>query len=337
MGRVRVSVLDLAPVGPGETASDSFAGSVALARLAEALGYERVWYAEHHNFAAIASSATSVLIAHVGAHTQHDPPRRRRRHAAQPRAAGHRRAVRHPRRAAPRPDRPRPRPSTGHRPGHHARALRRASRRPIRFPQDVLELQGYLSGHTLIPGVDATPGKGTNVPLYILGSSLFGAQLAAALGLPYAFASHFAPAALEPALAPTGVSSSPPSNSTVPTRSPGSTSLAADSTAAAQRHLLSVRRARAVGLFGRQLGITPGAEVSDDQADRVLGAGAATHVDEMLTYTAAGTPSEVRDYLHDFLELTGADELMTVHSAPTAEDRLRSVTLLAQAVQTATA
>jgi alkanesulfonate monooxygenase SsuD/methylene tetrahydromethanopterin reductase-like flavin-dependent oxidoreductase (luciferase family) len=88
--------------------------------------------------------------------------------------------------------------------GAHTRSLR-------------LELQGYLTGHSRVPGVDAIPGKGSHVPLYMLGSSLFGAKLAAALGLPYAFASHFAPAALEAAITPTGRSSGPPSNSTGPT------------------------------------------------------------------------------------------------------------------------
>ena len=197
----RLSILDLAPLGRGETAGDSFAASVALAQRAEELGYERVWYAEHHNIPTIASSATSVLIAHVGAHTQHDPARRRRHHAAQPRAADDRRAVRDARGDVPGPDRPRPGPSARLGSEHHARAAprRRLGATPSR--RTCSSCRATWQGTTVIPGVDAIPGEGSNVPLYILGSSLFGAQLAAALGLPYAFASHFAPAALQPALA----------------------------------------------------------------------------------------------------------------------------------------
>jgi luciferase family oxidoreductase group 1 len=336
MARVRLSILDLAPVGRGETASDSFAASVALAQRAEALGYERVWYAEHHNFATIASSATSVLIAHVGAHT-----RTIRLGAGGVMLPNHAPLViaeQFGTLAAMYPDRIDL--GLGRAPGTDQatmHALRRALQAPDTFPEDVLELQGYLTGHSRIPGVDAIPGKGSNVPLYILGSSLFGAQLAAALGLPYAFASHFAPAALQAALAAYRSGFRPSEQLDLPYVIAGVNVLAADTTAAAQRHLLSVRRARAVGLFAKQLGITAGTEVSDEQADQVLAAGAAAHVDEMLTYTAAGTPDEVRDYLDDFLKLAGADELMTVHPAPTAEERIRSVTLLAQTMHTAAA
>ena len=322
--RARLSILDLAPVGRGETASDSFAASVALARRAEELGYERVWYAEHHNFATIASSATSVLIAHVGAQTQ--TIRLGAGGVMLPNHAPLVIAEQFGSLAAMYPDRIDL--GLGRAPGTDQatmRALRRTLQAADTFAQDVLELQGYLAGHSLIPGVEAIPGKGSNVPVYILGSSLFGAQLAAALGLPYAFASHFAPAALDAALAAYRREFRPSEQHDRPYVIAGVNVIAADNAAAAQQHLLSVRRVRAIGLFGKQLGITPGTEVSDDQADRVLAAGAAAHIDEMLTYTAAGTPDEVRGYLDDLLKFTGADELMTVHPAPTADDRLRSV------------
>jgi luciferase family oxidoreductase group 1 len=198
--RVPLSILDLAPIARGQTASDSFANSVALARRAEELGYLRVWYAEHHNMASIASSATSVLIAHVGAQTQtirlgsggvmlpnHAPLLIAEQFGAL--------AAMYPGRIDL---------GLGRAPGSDQNtmyALRRDPTSADTFPQDVVELQGYLTGHTRVPGVDAVPGKGSNVPLYILGSSLFGAGLAAALGLPYAFASHFAPAELDAALA----------------------------------------------------------------------------------------------------------------------------------------
>ena len=195
-----LSILDLAIIGRGETATDAFANSVALAQRAEARGYRRVWYAEHHNMASIASSATSVLIAHVAAHTStirlgaggvmlpnHSPLTIAEQYGTL--------ATLHPGRIDL---------GLGRAPGsdqNTMRAMRRDAHSSDRFPEDVLELQGYLRGESRIPGVVAVPGAGTNVPLYILGSSLFGARLAAMLGLPYAFASHFAPAALLDAVA----------------------------------------------------------------------------------------------------------------------------------------
>src|ERR1700761_7560832 len=198
--RIPLSILDLAPIAKGQTASESFAASVALAQRAEELGYQRVWYAEHHNMAQIASSATSVVIAHVGAHTSsirlgsggimlpnHAP-------LLIAEQFGTLEAM-YPGRIAL---------GLGRAPGSDQNtmyALRRTADSADRFPQDVLELQGYLTGNTRVPGVDAAPGEGSDGPLSILGSSMFGATLAAALGLPYAFASHFAPQMLEPAVA----------------------------------------------------------------------------------------------------------------------------------------
>src|SRR3982750_3984700 len=195
-----MSVLDLAPIARGATARESIAASVALAQRAEEAGYGRVWYAEHHNMPGIASSATSVLIAHVGAQTQsirlgaggimlpnHSP-------LVIAEQFGTLEAM-YPGRIDL---------GLGRAPGSDQQtqyALRRNPQAADRFPHDVLELQAYLTGQSRVPGVDAIPGKGSNVPLYILGSSLFGATLAAALGLPYAFASHFAPQMLEPAVA----------------------------------------------------------------------------------------------------------------------------------------
>src|SRR5689334_18427185 len=174
---VPLSILDLAIIGPGETARDSLDATVALAQRAEELGYRRVWYAEHHNMAMIASSATSVLIAHVAAHT----------HSIRLGAGGIMLPNHSPLTIAEQfgtlatlhPDRIDL--GLGRAPGsdqHTQWALRRDPSAADRFPQDVIELQGYLTGPTRVPGVEATPGTGTNVPLYILGSSLFGASLA---------------------------------------------------------------------------------------------------------------------------------------------------------------
>jgi luciferase family oxidoreductase group 1 len=212
-----------------------------------------------------------------------------------------------------------------------AHALRRDPHTAENFPEDVLELQGYLRGESLISGVDAIPGKGSNVPLYILGSSLFGARLAAALGLPFAFASHFAPAALTEALALYREEFKPSAELERPYAIAGVNVLAAETKAESEEQLVSIRRARAVSLYARQLG-QKGLELDDAVADEILASGAAAHVDEMLTYTAAGTASDVREYLDTFVDLTQADELITVHQARTAGERLNSVSLLGKAM-----
>jgi luciferase family oxidoreductase group 1 len=329
--RARLSILDLAPIGRGQTASDSFAASVALAQRAEELGYHRVWYAEHHNMPSIASSATSVLIAHIGAQTKsirlgaggimlpnHSP-------LTIAEQFGTLEAM-YPGRIDL---------GLGRAPGSDQRttyALRRDPRTAEAFPRDVLELQAYLAGDSRVPGVDAIPGQGARVPLYILGSSLFGAQLAGAYGLPYAFASHFAPDDLDAAIAAYRAEFKPSAQLEAPYVIAGVNVTAADTTEAATTTLQGVRRARAVSLFARRLGISP-TEITDEQADELLAGGAAAHVDHMLTYSAVGTPREVSDYLDGFLGKTGADELIVVHQAPAIEDRLRSVTLLAEAMR----
>ncbi|HEV3381033.1 MAG TPA: LLM class flavin-dependent oxidoreductase [Trebonia sp.] len=327
---MRLSILDLAPIGRGQTASDSFAASVALARRAEELGYERVWYAEHHNMPVIASSATSVLISHVGAHTStirlgsggimlpnHSPLVIAEQFGTL--------AAMYPGRIDL---------GLGRAPGSDQNtlyALRRDPRTAENFPQDVVELQGYLTGNTRVPGVDAVPGKGSNVPLYMLGSSLFGAQLAAALGLPYAFASHFAPGALDAAVEVYRNEFKPSAQLQQPYVIVGVNVFAAPSSGEAREQFQASRRTRAASLFGRQAGI-PASEITDEQAEQLLAQGAAVHVDEMLKCSAVGTAAEVRSYLSEFAGRTKADELITVHQVPDIETRLRSVTLLAEAM-----
>ena len=333
--RVPLSILDLAPVRRGQRAAESFATSVAVAQRAEELGYGRVWYAEHHNIPAIASSATSVLIAHVGAHTS--TIRLGAGGVMLPNHAPLLIAEQFGTLEAMYPGRIDL--GLGRAPGSDEAtmyALRRNPRSAETFPEDVLELQGYLTGRSRVPGIEAIPGQGSNVPLYILGSSLYGARLAAALGLPYAFASHFAPAALEAALAAYRAEFQPSEQLERPYAMAGVNVLAVDDPDDAQTQLRSVRRARAIGLFGRRFGLTS-LDASDEQADEILAAGAASHVDEMLTHTAAGTPGEVRGFLEGFLRLTDAEELITVHPAPDAGDRLRSLTLLAGAMEPAAA
>src|SRR6202021_1471012 len=292
--RVPLSILDLAPIARGQTAGDSFANSVALAQRAEELGYLRVWYAEHHNIASIASSATSVLIAHVGAQTR--SIRLGAGGVMLPNHAPLLIAEQFGTLAALYPGRIDL--GLGRAPGSDQNtmyALRRDPGSADTFPQDVVELQGYLTGNTRVPGVDAVPGQGSHVPLYILGSSLFGAKLAAALGLPYAFASHFAPAALDPAIAAYRSEFRPSEQLERPYVIAGVNVIAADTTSAAESQLQGIRRRRAVSLYGRQLGVRD-LDMTDEQADQLLSAGAAPQVDEMLTYTALGTQHQVRDY-----------------------------------------
>jgi luciferase family oxidoreductase group 1 len=323
--RIPLSVLDLAPITPGGTATEAIAASVALARRAEETGFGRVWYAEHHNMPSIASSATSVLIAHVGAHTS-----RIRLGAGGVMLPNHSPLTiaeqfgtldaMYPGRIDL---------GVGRAPGSDQNtmyALRRDERSADRFPQDVLELQAYLAGETRVPGVDAVPGKGSNLPLYILGSSMFGATLAAALGLPYAFASHFAPAMLEPAVAAYRQEFRPSAQLAQPYVIAGVNAIAADTAEEARQQLERIRRIRAVGLFGR------GRSFTDEEADLLLESPAGRHIEQMLTHSAVGTGPEVAEHLERFAKLADADELIVAFQSPTTEQRLRSVTLTAEAL-----
>jgi luciferase family oxidoreductase group 1 len=326
--RFPLSILDLAPIARGETASSSIAASVALAQRAEEHGYRRVWYAEHHNMTRIASSATSVLIAHVGAHT--NTIRLGAGGVMLPNHAPLTIAEQFGTLDAMYPGRIDL--GLGRAPGSDQNtmyALRRNPNSADRFPQDVLELQAYLAGETRVPGVDAIPGKGSRVPLYILGSSMFGATLAAALGLPYAFASHFAPQQLEAAVAAYRREFKPSEQLDQPYVIAGVNVVAADTVEAARANFGAVRRNLAIGLFGR------GQKLTDEQADALLAQGAGQHVESMLTYTALGTRAEVGAYLDGFRKQADADELIVAHQAPTTEARLRSVTLTAEAMDSA--
>ncbi|MBG0826789.1 LLM class flavin-dependent oxidoreductase [Planomonospora sp. ID67723] len=319
-----LSILDLAHIGKGETASDSLSASVDMARRAEELGYRRIWYAEHHNMPTIASSATSVLIAHVAAHTRtirlgaggimlpnHAPLTIAEQFGTL--------ETLHPGRIDL---------GLGRAPGSDQqtmRALRRAPAAADDFPQDVLELQGYLTGRSRIPGVDATPGKGTDVPLYILGSSLFGARLAAALGLPYAFASHFAPDALQDAVAVYRREFKPSAQLDRPYVIAGVNVIAADTEQEAQEQFLTAKRKRVSLFLGRGRTFTP------EEADAILASPAGQQILRMTTYSAVGTPAEVEDYLGRFAGHAQADELIVVSAAPGRKAWLRSIELLADA------
>ena len=319
---VPLSILDLAIVGKGESVREALDATVAVAQRAEARGYRRIWYAEHHNMASIASSATSVLIAHVASQTSTirlgSGGIMLPNHAPLPIAEqfGTLETL-HPGRIDL---------GLGRAPGRDQatmRAMRRDPRASDTFPQDVIELQGYLSGHTRIPGVHATPGKGTNVPLYILGSSLFGASLAAALGLPYAFASHFSPRTLQEAVATYRRDFKPSEQLAEPYVLAGVNVIAGDTDAEAAEMHRAVSRFRVARFLGGER------EFSDDEADQILASPQGRQIVQMMHYSAVGAPGTIKEYLDDFAVHADADELMVVHSAPTVEQRLRSVDLVA--------
>jgi luciferase family oxidoreductase group 1 len=327
---VPLSILDLAPIAPGETARDSFAASVALAQQAEASGYRRVWYAEHHNMESIASSATAVLIAHVASQTSsirlgaggvmlpnHSP-------LTIAEQFGTLESL-HPGRIDL---------GLGRAPGSDQttfRALRRDPASSERFPDDVLELQGFLAGQSRVPGVSATPGAGTRVPLYILGSSLFGARLAAAFGLPYAFASHFAPDALHDAVATYRREFRPSEQLDQPYVIAGVNAIAADDRDDAERQFAEMKRARLMMLLRQSGRVSLERTFGDDELDYLLTTPAGAHVASMTTYTGIGTGSEVSDYVDEFARTAGVDEVIVAHASLATAARLRSVELLAEA------
>jgi luciferase family oxidoreductase group 1 len=323
-----LSILDLAPIALGQSAREGFAASVALAQTAEKHGYERVWYAEHHNMPTIGSSATSILIGHVAGHTS--TIRLGSGGVMLPNHSPLVIAEQYGTLAELYPDRIDL--GLGRAPGSDqitARAMRRDPRASDQFPQDVMELQAYLRGQSIVPGVQAIPGAGTNVPLYILGSSLFGAGLAAALGLPYAFASHFAPDALHEAIALYRRDFTPSEQLQSPHLIVAANVIAADTTADARAQFETTRRTRVRGMLSRG---PANPQYSDDQIDVFLTTPEGRNIANMMRYSAVGTPDEVRAYLEDFATATQADELILAHQSPHIVDRLHSVELTANAM-----
>lgn len=320
-----LSLLDLALVRDGAPMGDAFAESVEQARAAEAAGFRRVWYAEHHNMPSIASSATAVLIAHVAAHTDsirlgsggvmlpnHSPLVIAEQFGTL--------AELHPGRIDL---------GLGRAPGTDQRTLQALRREPSaaeRFPQDVLELQGYLTGQSRIPGIDAYPGKGTDVPLYILGSSAFGAQLAAQLGLGYAFASHFAPQMLEHAARLYREHFEPSEALAEPHFIAAANVIAADTEEVAEREWQAAQRARIRMMLGR------GRTLTDDEVEMLLHSPAGQQVLGMLECTAVGAGPTTAAWLHDFAARVQADELIVTTAAQDPAVRRRTLELLGEHV-----
>jgi len=320
------SVLDLAPICEGGDAAQTFRNSVDLARHVERLGYARYWLAEHHNMPGIASSATSLVIGHVAAATSrirvgsggimlpnHAPLVIAEQFGTL--------ATLFPGRIdlglgrAPGTD-----PRTAH-------ALRRTLSGDVDgFPEDVIELMGYLGPPRAGRRVHAIPGEGTDVEFWILGSSLFGASLAAALGLPFAFASHFAPAQLMEALALYRSKFQPSERLAAPRVMVGSTLVVAPTDDEARFHFSSLQQAF-LNLRSNRPGRLPRPRAGFDAGladiERAL-------LDEALSCAFVGSPETVRRGLEGFLARTGADELIVSAQVHDHVARLRSYALLAE-------
>jgi len=319
------SLLDLAPIPEGKTAADALRNTVDLARHAEARGYHRYWLAEHHNMPGIASAATAVVIGAVAAATNtirvgaggvmlpnHAPLVIAEQFGTL--------ATLHPDRIdlglgrAPGTD------------GATARALRRHMDANDAFPQDVLELLGYFGDAPEGTQIRAIPGQGTNVPIWILGSSLYGAQLAAHLGLPYAFASHFAPAMLEDAIA-TYRSTFRPS----PWLAKPYFMLAAGVCAAATDDEARYLRSSQMLAFARLRTGRPGKlphPVEDVSAE--IAAPVLAQVQHALSCSASGGPDTVRRELADLVQRYKPDEILVTGMIHDHAARVQSFAIAAE-------
>ncbi|MFW6322116.1 MAG: LLM class flavin-dependent oxidoreductase [Guyparkeria sp.] len=318
------SVLDLAPITEGSDAATALANSVDLARHAEALGYRRYWLAEHHNMPGIASAATAVVIGQVAAATQrirvgaggimlpnHSPLVVAEQFGTL--------ATLFPGRIDL---------GLGRAPGTDqttARALRREANEPHRFPEDVAEVLALLDDPEPGQAVRAIPGVGTRVPVWILGSSRFGARLAAALGLPFAFASHFAPGELMAALADYREQFRPSRFLDQPHAMLGFNAYVADSDEEARFHASSMEQAFVALRQGRPGPIPPPVAGYRERASRFERA----VVEQTMVCSAIGSPETVEGEIEAFLERTAADELIVTNSGFDHAARCRSYELLA--------
>ena len=323
---VPLSVLDLAPIVEGGDAALALRRSLDLARHAERWGYRRFWLAEHHGMPGIASAATAVVIGHVAAGTatirvgaggimlpNHAPLLIAEQFGTLASIFPGRIDL-----------------GLGRAPGSDqltTRALRRNPLAAETFPDDVVELMEYF--RPTHPGqvVRAVPGAGLDVPVWILGSSLFGAQLAAELGLPYAFASHFAPAALSPALELYRARFQPSAQLERPYVMLGVNVFAAETDAEGRRLFTSLQQAF-VNLRRGHPGPLP--RPDPGFLERLTPADAHL-IDQMLSYTVAGSPATVRRGLEAIVARTGADELMLASQIHDHDARLRSYELVAGA------
>ena len=319
-----LSILDLAPIVEGGDAAHALRNTLDLARHAEGWGYRRFWVAEHHGMPGVASAATSVVIGFVAGGTNtirvgaggimlpnHAPLLIAEQFGTLESLYPGRIDL-----------------GLGRAPGTDPvtlRALRRTPGAADTFPQDVVELMELLGPPEPGRPVRAVPGAGLQVPIWILGSSLFGAELAAALGLPYAFASHFAPAAMTDAVALYRARFRPSAQLDHPYVMLGVNVFAADTEAEARRLYTSLQQAFINLRRGRPGPLPPPDERLDERlapADRHL-------IEHMLSCTVVGAPETVRGGLTAFAERTGADELMLTSQIYDHAARLRSYEIVA--------
>jgi luciferase family oxidoreductase group 1 len=323
---VPLSVLDLSPIAEGSDAGQALRNSLDLARHVESLGFGRFWMAEHHNLPGIASAATAVALAHVAAGTKtirigaggimlpnHAPLLIAEQFGTL--------AALHPGRVEL---------GLGRAPGSDqitARAMRRSLQGGAdEFPQDVVELMAYFQPVQPGQAVQAVPGAGLNVPFWILGSSTYGAQLAAILGLPFAFASHFAPAMMMEAMSIYRDRFRPSAQLAAPNVMLGVNVVAADTDAEARFLFSSLQQSFLNIRSGRPGRLPPPVEDFDQQVDRY---GSAMLADA-LSCAVVGGPDTVRAGLEAFIQRTGADELMVTANIFDHQKRKRSFEIVAE-------
>ena len=324
----KFSVLDLAPITLGSTAAQAMQNSVELAQHTEKLGFRRYWLAEHHNMPGIASAATAVLIGHVAGATKsirvgaggimlpnHSPLVIAEQFGTL--------ASLYPNRIDL---------GLGRAPGTDqvtSYALRRDSSSDAQsFPQDVVELLGYFGEPTTEQRVRAYPGSGLNVPVWILGSSLFGAQLAAMLGLPYAFASHFAPGDLDDAIALYRHRFEPLQYLDKPYVMAGFNIFAADTDAEARLLFTSIQQAFVNLRTGNAGQLPPPVEGYEENLDPRF----VPIIKAALACSAVGNKETIRQQINAFVARTDVDELMITAQIFDHQARLHSFELLAEAV-----
>jgi luciferase family oxidoreductase group 1 len=322
---VPLSVLDLSPITLGSTPRDALLHSLDLARHAERLGYRRFWLAEHHNMPGIASAATAVVICHVAAGTStirvgaggimlpnHAPMVIAEQFGTLESLFPGRIDL-----------------GLGRAPGTDPLALRALRRDPARandFPHDVQEVQAFLAPVRPGQAVQAVPGGGLEVPLWILGSSTYGARLAAALGLPYAHASHFAPDHLVDALAAYRSTFQPSPELGAPYAMAGLNVVAAETDAEARRLFTTAQQ----GFANLHRG-TPGPYLPPvDDIEQYWTPAEKAAASHMLAYAIVGSPVTVRAGLERFVDATGVDEVMVVSSIYDHAARVRSYEILAE-------
>jgi len=323
---VPLSVLDLSPITEGGDAGQSLRNSLDLARHVEALGYQRFWMAEHHNLPGIASAATAVALAHVAAGTNtirigaggimlpnHAPLLIAEQFGTL--------AALHPGRVEL---------GLGRAPGSDqitARAVRRALLGTEEsFPQEVVELMGYFQPAEPGQAVVAVPGAGLEVPIWILGSSTYGAQVAAYLGLPFAFASHFAPGMMMDAIAIYRQRFRPSAQLATPNVMLGATVVAAESDDEARFLFSSLQQSTLNNRTGRRGRVPP--PIPDFEAR--LDPYALAILNEAQSCAVVGGPDTVRRGLEDFIRRTGADELMVTANIFDHAKRKRSFEIVAE-------